>query len=190
MTVGVFDGVHMGHRALIERVVSHNADYLPVVVTFRENHKTANTVKHLSEEIHAEAQRRGGRKEEGLGVVDILSFEQRTEILAGLGVQVLLVVDFTESFRRMSGKEFLEIVAERGNIGFFAVGCNFRCGYGLDTGAREISDFFAARKVPVEIESEVMEGGLPVSSSRIRACLADGDIQQAEAMLGRSSLYK
>jgi riboflavin kinase/FMN adenylyltransferase len=182
MTVGVFDGVHRGHQALIERVVSHNAEYVPVVITFRENHKR-DTVKTLPEkETHAEAQR---RKEEGLRFSDILTFEERAKVLADMGVQILLVVDFTESFRNMSGIEFLEILMERGNVGFFAVGSNFRCGRNLDTDAAAIGGFFSSRGVPFETAPEVMEGGLPISSSRIRAALAAGDIGLAEEMLGR-----
>jgi len=167
MTVGVFDGVHLGHQALIKRVVSHNADCngssvekTPVVVTFRENHKT----------------------EEGTG--NLQSFGQRTAMLEKLGVEILLVVNFTESFRRMSGIEFLEILLLHGNIGFFAVGSEFRCGYQQDTNAQAIRDFFVSRNIPVEIVPEVMEGSLPVSSSRIRNALASGDISLAEKMLG------
>ncbi len=85
----------------------------------------------------------------------------------------------------MEGLRFLEILLEHGNIGFFAAGNNFRCGYKLDTGASEIRDFFASKKIPVEIVHEVTENSSPISSSRIRASLAAGDIPQAEKMLGR-----
>ena len=161
MTIGVFDGVHRGHQALIERIVLHNANYAPVVITFRENHK-------------------GGEK-----AGNILSFQEKVEIFGQLGVKITLVIDFTESFRRMKGIEFLEILVKHGNIGFFAVGKSFRCGYKLDTGAAAIRDFFASRNVQVEIVDEVMEGLQPISSSRIRAAIADGDLKLAQAMLGR-----
>ncbi|MDR1838480.1 MAG: FAD synthetase family protein [Treponema sp.] len=176
MTVGIFDGVHRGHQALIKRIVSHNADCgdysdaccdapekkTPVVVTFRENHKT----------------------EEGTG--NIQSFGQRAAMLEKLGVEILLVIDFTESFRRMNGIEFLEILLLHGNIGFFAVGSEFRCGYQQDTNAQAIRDFFVSRNIQVEIVPEVMEGSLPISSSRIRSAIANGDISLAEKMLGCS----
>jgi riboflavin kinase/FMN adenylyltransferase len=172
MTVGVFDGVHRGHRALIERVVSPDRDpaqtgweagraYAPVVVTFRQNHKT--------------------KKQAGC----IQTFQQKTAMFESLGIQITLAIDFTESFRRMAGIEFLEILLKHGNPGFFAVGSNFRCGYRLDTDAAAIQRFFASRQVPVEIVPEVMEDGLPISSSRIRAAIANGDLPLAEKMLGR-----
>ena len=160
VTVGVFDGVHRGHRALIELVVSHNADYTPVIFTFRENHKNE---KHAG---------------------NIQTFEQKAEMLAKLGIKILVVIDFTEPFKRMSGIEFLENLFKHIDIGFFAVGNNFRCGHGLDTNAEDVKNFFASRNIPVKIAAEVMESSLPISSSRIRAAIAEGDHKLAETLLG------
>jgi len=159
MTVGVFDGVHRGHQALIKRVVSHNADNVPVVITFRQNHKKRGQMP------------------------DIQTFQQKTEVLESLGIKITVVIDFTESFRRMAGNEFLETLLKHGNIGFFAVGSDFRCGYQLDTDAAVIKNFFSSRGIPAEIVPEVMEDGLPISSSRIRAAIAAGDFSLAERML-------
>jgi riboflavin kinase/FMN adenylyltransferase len=160
VTIGVFDGVHRGHRCLIERVVSHNADYTPVVVTFRQNHKTEETGS-------------------------LQTFHQKIEVLEQLGIKITLAIDFTESFRRMAGIEFLEILLKHGRIGFFAVGSAFRCGYRLDTDADAIQKFFSSHNIPSEIVPEVMEDGLPISSSRIRSAIAGGDFALAEKMLGR-----
>jgi len=157
VTVGVFDGVHRGHQTLITNIVSYNVDYIPVVVTFREPKNTDN----------------------------IQSFRQKAEMLESLGVKILVIIDFTESFRQMPGIEFLEILLNHGNIGFFTVGSNFRCGFQLDTGAQEIKTFFTSHNIPAAILPEVMEGSLPVSSSRIRSAVNSGDLRLAEAMLGR-----
>jgi riboflavin kinase/FMN adenylyltransferase len=158
-TVGVFDGVHRGHQALIERILSHNANYVPVIFTFRENHKTEDA--------------------------DIQSFQQKLANFKRLGVKITVVIDFTESFRRMQGIEFLETLFKHGSIGFFAAGSSFRCGFQLDTDAAAIQKFFNSRDIPVEIVPEVTEGSLPISSSRIRKCINGGDLQLAETMLGR-----
>jgi riboflavin kinase/FMN adenylyltransferase len=182
VTVGVFDGVHRGHQALIERVVSHNADFVPVVITFKENHKR-DSVKIGSEKT---SRRDAETQREEREIFDIISFEKKTKILEELGVEILLVIDFTEEFRHMRGVEFLEILMERGNVGFFAVGSGFRCGYKLDTDAAAIQKFFEERGVPAEIAPEVMEDGLPISSSRIRAAIAAGEMELAERMMGRA----
>jgi riboflavin kinase / FMN adenylyltransferase len=162
MTVGVFDGVHRGHQALIERIVSHNTEYIPVIVTFRENHKTGD-----------------GESE------DIQTFQEKIAMFEKFGIQITVVVDFTDSFRRMPGIEFLEILLKHGNIGFFAAGSDFRCGYKLDTNSADIQKFFTSHNVPAEVVPEVMEGTLPVSSSRIRAALAAGENELAQSMMGQ-----
>jgi riboflavin kinase/FMN adenylyltransferase len=161
VTVGVFDGVHRGHQALIERIVSHNTDYVPVIFTFRENHKTDDSSS------------------------DIQSFQQKLAVFEQLGVKITVVIDFTESFRRIPGIEFLETLFKHGGIGFFTAGSGFRCGFKLDTDAQAIQKFFNSRNIPAEIVPEVTEGVLPISSSRIRTCINSGNLQLAESMLGR-----
>jgi len=163
MTVGVFDGVHRGHQALIKRIVSHNDSYAPVIITFRENHKTGT----------------GERK-------DIQNFQDRLLMFEKLGVQITVAADLNGEFRRMPGIEFLEIILNHGRIGFFAAGSDFRCGCKLDTDAAVIKNFFASRNIPAEIVPQVMEGSLPVSSSRIREALMSGNDALAQKMLGNS----
>ena len=171
ITIGVFDGVHLGHQALIKRIVSYNADagYVPVIFTFRQNHKTRNKVQST----------------ENKEPRDIQSFEERLALFEKLGVQITVVIDFSEEFMRLPGSEFLQILSEHCNIGFFAVGSGFRCGCQLDTDAAAIAGYFASQNIPVEIVPLVCDGQLPVSSSRIRAAIAEGDILKAQAMLGK-----
>ena len=162
VTIGVFDGVHRGHQSLIERIVTHNANNVPVVITFRQNHKTEKRAQK-----------------------DIQSFRQKIAVFESLGVKITLVIDFTESFMRMPGIEFLEILLKHGKPGFLAIGSGFRCGYRLDTDAEAIQKFFTSHDIPVEIVPQVLEGGTPISSSRIRDAIASGDFLLAEKMLGR-----
>jgi riboflavin kinase/FMN adenylyltransferase len=161
VTVGVFDGVHLGHQALIERVVSHDTNNIPVVITFRQNYKAENNTENIQ------------------------TFRQKTAMFGRLGLKIILVIDFTESFKHTEGIEFLELLLKHGNIGFLAVGSQFRCGHKLDTDAATIRQFFASRNIPVEIVPEVMQSSQPISSSRIRSAIADGNLKQAQAMLGR-----
>jgi len=164
VTVGIFDGVHLGHKALIEQVVSHNGT-VPVVVTFRQSH-------------HKKAR---GREHSG----DILSFFQKMFVFENLGVSITIVIDFSDSFRHMSGAEFLRILSEHCGMSFMAVGSNFRCGYRLDTDAQAILEFNDKLGIKTSIVQPLTEAGVPVSSSRIRAAIAGGRLRDAEVMLGR-----
>ena len=161
MTIGIFDGVHLGHRALIERIVSHNINLIPVIITFRQNHKTKNNERR-----------------------NLLTFQKRLTMFEKLGIQITIVIDFTEEFKRMPGIDFLNILLKHGRIGFFAAGYNFRCGNKLDTDADSIKIFFSSHSIPAEIVPQVTEGGLPISSSRIRSAVAAGDLSLAQTMLG------
>jgi len=163
VTIGIFDGVHLGHQALINKIVTYDKTYLPLIITFRK--KTKPGLKNVQK--------------------DIITFKQRLTMFKKLGIQITIVIDFTESFKQMPGIEFLEILLKRGNIGFFAVGNNFRCGCNLDTDAAAIKSFFNSQNIPAEIIPEVMEGSLPVSSSRIREAIAAGDTALANKMLGK-----
>lgn len=160
MTVGVFDGVHLGHRALLNRIVSYDSQYIPVVFTFRQNHKTGNTDSGIQ------------------------SFDIKLSMFKELGIQITVAIDFINEFKLLPGLEFLNILLKHGGIGFFAVGSDFRCGYQLDTDAEAIKKFFASNRIPAEIVSDIIEGSLPISSSRIRAAIANGDTALAEKMLG------
>jgi len=165
MTIGVFDGVHIGHRALVERITARRggpSPMTPVIITFRDNHKLENAAGAIQ------------------------TFEQKAATLEQSGIETLIVIDFTDTFKRMAGGEFLRLCYERGRPGFLAVGSDFHCGYKSDTDAFSVREFFKARNVPVEIVPEVLEGAQPVSSSRIREAIAAGNIKLAEKMLGRS----
>ncbi|MCL2065847.1 MAG: FAD synthetase family protein [Treponema sp.] len=165
LTVGVFDGVHLGHQALVKQVVSYSKNNIPVVITFVENHKKT-------------------RRNRNVYPGDIQSFRQKIAMFGNLGVEIIIVVEFTESFKKMSGAEFLQILLDHGKMGFMAVGRDFRCGYRLDTDAPAIKKFYAARNIPAKIVTGIKKGPQPVSSSRIREAISQGKLKEAAAMLG------
>jgi riboflavin kinase/FMN adenylyltransferase len=164
MTIGVFDGVHRGHRVLIDRTVRHDDLSVPVIITFKQNYKKA------------------GRGQDYAG--DISSFRQKSALIESLGAAFILIIDFSESFRRLPGLEFIRLLEEHGNMGFLAVGSGFRCGYHLDTDAQAIQRANALRGIPTDIVEALMEGPYPISSSRIRSAIAGGGLREAAAMLG------
>ena len=167
MTIGVFDGVHLGHQALINRVVRRGPN--PTLVTFMENPK-----KLVSPEVF-----------EG----DISSLNQKLCIFGQMGICQVILIDFSEKFSRMNGWEFLEILSCRGRMVFLAIGSNFRCGHRQGTGAESIREINDRRKIPTDVVMPVVTGdapgSAPVNSSRIRAAILAGELKLAAALMGR-----
>ena len=163
ITIGVFDGVHLGHRALIDRVVA--SDGMPVVVTFQRH----PTELLLHDDIPG----------------FIMSLRQKRAILTNLGIEVAVLIDFTESFQSMSGLTFLETLEASFQLRRIVVGHDFRCGYRLDTDVRTITQRYAGRDVEVIAVDPVVAGPQPVSSSRIRGLILRGELEEAAQLLGR-----
>ena len=161
VSVGVFDGVHRGHQALVNRIMQ--SGMTPIIVTFKHNYKNVQP------------------SYQG----DISSFDQKMALFTGLGVAVTVIAELSDSFRSMSGTEFFRLLRERANMGFLAVGSNFRCGNRQDTDAPLIQELNTRENVATEIIETLCEDGLPISSTRIRSAIHQGKLHEAQAMLGR-----
>ncbi|MDR3334705.1 MAG: riboflavin biosynthesis protein RibF [Treponema sp.] len=164
MTIGVFDGVHRGHQALIAKIVSRGP--CPTVITFKQNPKWV-----LSPQTY-----------EG----DIFSLDQKLAAFEQLGISRTVLIDFSGNFSKLRGREFIGLLMDRGNLSYLAIGSNFHCGYGLDTDALGIRAMTEERGILTEVVSPVFDGADPVSSSRIRASISAGDFTGAGAALGRN----
>ena len=164
MTIGVFDGIHLGHQALIRRIVSRGPN--PTVVTFRENPKKVVAPMAF----------------EG----DVFSLKQKLNVLEQMGVSCLILIDFSREFSKLSGWEFLELLEQQGKMAFLAIGSNFRCGYRQATDARFIAEMNKKKGIPTEVLPPVEAGTGPVSSSGIRSAIRSGNLRMAAALMGRN----
>jgi len=162
VTVGVFDGVHRGHQSLIRQICG--SPYLPTVVTFKQNPQSV-----LNPAAFAG---------------DIMNLEQKLRAFEVLGVQLTVLIDFSQGFSKINGRAFIDLLLNR-PVRLIALGRNFRCGHGLDTGAEQIRGLAEAHGTEVWIAPPVMDEGQPVSSSRIRQALAAGRQAEAERLLNR-----
>lgn len=164
LAVGVFDGVHPGHQVLI-RHICRSTDAIAAVVTFRQN-----PLFVLKPEIFWG---------------DIIGFDQKLHLLETMGVGLAVIIDFSAEFSRINGRDFINLLLDSGPVKRIALGRNFRCGHGLDTGVREIKALAGVRGVDVWVAEPVMDGASMISSSRIRQALAAGNVTEAERLLGR-----
>jgi riboflavin kinase/FMN adenylyltransferase len=168
-TVGMFDGVHRGHQALLRRVVAEAAvrDAQPAAVTFD---------RHPFEVL------RPADVPPLLGTV-----AERVELLGAAGMGLVLVLGFTRELSQVTAEEF----AVRVLFGALAaravvVGENFRFGNRARGDVALLAALGAGRGAEaVGVGLQADEHGEVVSSSRVRAELARGDVQAAAASLGR-----
>jgi riboflavin kinase/FMN adenylyltransferase len=154
VAIGTFDGVHLGHQAVIE-----GAD---TVLTFEP---------HPLQILHPAALPKL-----------ITPFPVKRDLIEGLGVRELVVITFDEEFAHLSAEEFIEhVLVERLTATRVSVGENFRFGAKAkgDPQMLAASPEFETRVLPlVEVDGET------VSSTRIRAQVATGDVSAAQRCLG------
>jgi riboflavin kinase/FMN adenylyltransferase len=116
---------------------------------------------------------------------DIFSLKQKLEVFESLGISRTVLIDFSGNFSKLTGREFIRLLKRRCRIEYVALGVNFRCGYRLDTGPEAIRSLMNEDGVVTDLVPPVMDGGRPVSSSRIRAAISAGDLSAAAALLDR-----
>jgi FAD synthase len=161
LTIGVFDGLHVGHRRLIGGI--RDAGALPLVLTFRESPQLVRSPDRFP----------------GL----ILTWTQRVERLASMGVAAVVAIDFSRELSNLSGKAFIGQLTENLTIQRIVVGQNFRFGKNRASGTDDLKEMLSGTGVDVHVMEPVVWGGAVVSSSRIRAAVQHADFLGAAAML-------
>ena len=184
LTIGNFDGVHRGHRALIERVRAA-ADRLGVpacVMTFEP---------HPREYFHARLVADGKLDDvAGKPPARIANLRDKLDALAACGVDRVIVERFNARFAALSAEHFIEDIVVAGcHARWLMVGDDFRFGAQRRGGFAMLEDAGERFGFPVEtLVSVTTTGdageGERVSSSAIRAALAAGDLARAEELLG------
>lgn len=154
VAIGTFDGVHVGHRAVIK-----GAD---TVLTFEP---------HPLEVLHPAAAPKL-----------LMPFVVKRDVLDGLGVEELIVIPFDHEFTKITAEGFIEdILISRLGAEEVSVGDNFRFG----TKAKGTPEMLALRsEFETRVEPLVEVDGEIVSSTRIRALVTAGDLEQARRCLG------
>ena len=163
VSIGVFDGVHQGHRAILAANIAraHSIDATPTVVTFSGHPK-----KLLL----------------GRGPLTLTSLDHRLELFAGAGIEHTLVLDFDEDLRSKSAANFVQRDLVGGlQARAFVLGFDSKFGRdreGTPERMRELG-------LDVEVVSAVGQGGRAISSTAIREAVSLGDLDAAARMLGR-----
>lgn len=166
VTIGNFDGVHLGHQAILKKVreCSIALGVPSMLICFEPQ------PKEYFAEFNAPAR--------------LTRFREKVELLAEHGVDLVLCLKFDEKTRSITDTEFAEILFEKIKASAVFVGEDFR--FGSDRGGdfKDLHQRGADLGVPVTNLYTLTVDEERVSSTRIRECLARGDFEMAESLLG------
>lgn len=172
LAIGVFDGIHLGHRAVIEAAIQSCEDNggSVVVVTFDPHPVEVLSPQNAPRLLTASRHK--------------LHLLERV-----LGIRNVLVVPFTQEFSEKTGEEFVNALLEAspaGGIARICVGESWRFGKGRSGTTELLRELGARHEFEVTGVGTVKSEGMRVSSTRIREAVGAGDFEIAAALLGRT----
>ena len=167
LTIGAYDGIHLGHQALLERLDGHaRALALPSVLC---------TFEPLPREYLVPAD----------PPARLTSLRERCRILTGQPLDYLWLLRFAEALRNLSGEDFAQLLVRALKPRVVVVGHDFRFGKNGHATAEVLAEAGQRLGFEVDVQEPVLLGGERVSSSAVRAALARSDFETARRCLGR-----
>jgi riboflavin kinase/FMN adenylyltransferase len=168
ITIGNFDGVHAGHRALMRAVVRLGAAHgaKPSVLTFHP-HPTLVVAPERAPRL-------------------LSTPEERCAWMLEAGIEQALILPFNAALRALTPEQFFDdVLVNALGARAIAVGGNFHFGQAQRGSAQSLAGYGASRGVAVEILAAVRRRGLEVSSSAVRELIETGDVAKAARLLER-----
>jgi len=167
LTIGNFDGVHLGHQALLNelRAAAQTRELQTAVVIFEPHPREFFTPQQAPTRL--------------------TSLREKLELFASLGIDRVHVCRFNARFAQMSAAEFIHALHEKLSAKFVLIGDDFRFGSG------RAGDFALMEKIgmqhgfAVQSVHSVLHNGVRISSTAVRAALAEGNMRMAQSYLGR-----
>lgn len=166
LTIGVFDGVHLGHQALINQLTAGaHANGAPAVVLTFNPHPAVVLA--------------------GRQIPVLTTLEERAGLLFQLGVDVVISLEFTRELAAQSAHDFMHLVNTHLGLKKLLIGYDFALGRDRAGNFEHLSQIGAELGFQVSALEPVLLGKGVISSTQIRQALARGDVRAASAMLGR-----
>lgn len=162
--LGMFDGLHTGHRQVIQTAVDNGLGYIPAVVSFKQHPRQLL-----------------GCQSPGL----LTDLAAKKALLAQLGVRKLILLDF-KPIKDLAPAQFLNYLTKTYNIGMLICGYNFRFGKNGAGSAEDLYKFGRQNSIQIKVVPAVELDSHTVSSTLIRNLIKSGQIERANKMLGRS----
>jgi riboflavin kinase/FMN adenylyltransferase len=166
VTIGAFDGIHLGHQALFkhlrEQAAQHQASTL--AITFDPDPAevvSPNPPPYLSD------------------------LEQKIRLIGDQGIAELCIVHFDEQVKNMSAEQFMDQLVENATVAELVIGHDFAMGHDRQGTRTVLQAYAGAHGFDFSVAEAFMVDGQPVSASRIRETLAQGEVDRAARLLGR-----
>jgi len=167
VAIGVFDGVHRGHRYLIGRMVERGRQegLATMVVTFHPHPRLV---------VQPQA-----------ALTYLCGLEERIELLRALGVDSVAILTFTSELAQLSAREFVSLLVEELRMKLLVVGADFALGRGREADARALEAIGREMGFAVEEVGLLKVSDEKAGSSATRLALARGDMETVASLLGR-----
>ncbi len=168
VTIGTFDGVHLGHQKIIKRLheIAEETGGETVILTF---------FPHPRMILHPE----------DINIKMITTMDERAELLEKHHVDHLIITPFTRDFSNLSPEEYIsQVLVKQVGIKKIIIGYDHRFGKNREGGLKELQRLGPAYNFEVEEISEQDVNDVAVSSTKIRSALLEGDIKTANEFLG------
>lgn len=167
LTIGVFDGVHLGHRHLIGRLTQRASDIglLSGVVTFKINPKA----------IVSQRPR----------LTRLTALEEKIRLLKNLGVDIVIPLTFDSDVAELTARDFVLLLKQYLNMRGLIIGPNFALGRGREGNVAMLRSLGKELDFTVDVVEPLKSEGSLVSSTAVRQAVAQGDMQTTTRLLGR-----
>jgi riboflavin kinase/FMN adenylyltransferase len=165
LTIGVFDGVHRGHRQIIQKLTTGaHADAAPAVVLTFDPHPASVL---------------GGREIKCLTLP-----EERAELLGNMGVDVVITQPFTRGLSTVTAYDFMSRLTRQLGLNHLLIGYDFALGKGREGNATRLTEIGSELGYSVEVVAALSDESGVISSTEIRKLIEVGNVAEAARLLG------
>ncbi len=167
ITIGTFDGVHLGHQRLFQRLneVAESHDLVSAVVTFRNSPRLVLSL--------------------GAKVQYLQTLEERLALVKAHGVGLVVPIDFSKALSVLPAREFVSLLCEHLKMKGMVVGADFALGHNREGDIVTLKALGEEMEFWVETVEHVLMGQGAISSNSLRRAIIQGDVENAGKMLGR-----
>jgi riboflavin kinase/FMN adenylyltransferase len=165
LTIGVFDGIHRGHREIIRKLTTDaHADHSPAVLLTFDPHPASVLT--------------------GRDIKCLTTPEERADILGGLGVDIVITQRFTTDLSTVPAQEYMSRLKQALDLKHLLIGYDFALGKGREGNASRLAEIGRELNYSVEVIDAISDESGVISSTEIRKLIATGNVSEAAKLLG------